>query len=111
MVVGMPCPGLFLIWRKAMDKFYSINARPGLNGNSPHAFMEAGEKIYVAAYQLEDIISKHLFEITHGRNYQHLEYSLAEKARKDDLDKVYELLDAIKNIKTFAVTTAAKATS
>lgn len=92
-----------------MNKFEEFCGRPNLNGNNSHAFSEAGEKIYVAAYQLESLMREHLFELTHGRNYQHLVEGAIESQMIDKV-KVFELLEKVADIKRFAVAVGSKAT-
>lgn len=78
-----------------------ISARPGINGNSTQDF-------YLAYYALKDaertvlqalqVLSSN---VTHGRNYQHLEDATDRKI--DETSAIHEMLRvAIANINTVA---------
>ena len=69
-----------------------LSARPQMNGNEAGDFRKAARTLIDAQDALEDAIRFVSMNVTHGRNYQHLEN--ADAARNVDLEAVDELRKA-----------------
>lgn len=65
-----------------------INARPHINGNSDGDFFDAISAVSEAFDALEKALSKVRSNVTHGRNYQHLEANEALWGRQYDVEAV-----------------------
>lgn len=60
-----------------------INARPHINGNHPEDFRKVASEVYNAVGALQAAIAAVSANVTHGRNYQHLDDPAT--AREEDL--------------------------
>jgi hypothetical protein len=71
-----------------------INARPHINGNSEDDFAAAMIAISNAYDGLAEALRKVRCNVTHGRNYQHLEANEALWGRQYDVEAVKQRGDA-----------------
>jgi hypothetical protein len=66
----------------------TLNARPHINGNSEADFFAAAIAFDKVFSTLEEALSKVRANVTHGRNYQHLDRDTAMFRRNDDVNAI-----------------------
>jgi hypothetical protein len=71
-----------------------INARPHINGNSEADFIIAAVAFDRVFNAITEAMSKVRTNVTHGRNYQHLDAETASFRRNDDIEAIKAKVDA-----------------
>ena len=80
-----------------------MKARPGLNGNDPKDFRDAGIKLAEIAADAEQAIKDAACGVFHGRNYQHWSISAAQDARKSDIERLRDIVSALNDLEALGI--------
>lgn len=81
----------------------NLNARPGINGNTPESFELGARRLYDAITSLRTILNEDTQHLLHGRNYQHLDSAMSTSARIADRAHLAEAYEALDKLTAFAV--------